>query len=103
MRMLDASDAIATSTNLTNRLPSWVRSLARTDVTILGSAEVMCFLGFAGGRWNHPIMYTLREPSGTGDGQLPGSPAHATLTSALPQAMHAACGEESPVAPAGTR
>jgi hypothetical protein len=50
MRMLDASDAIATSTNLVNRLPASVRSLARTDVTILGGAEVMCFLGFAGGQ-----------------------------------------------------
>ena len=50
MRMLDASDAIATSTNLMNRLPAWDWSRSRTDVTILGGAEVMCFLGFAGGR-----------------------------------------------------
>jgi hypothetical protein len=50
MMMLDANDATATNTNLLNRLPTCVRSLVRTDVTILGSTEVMCFLGFAGGR-----------------------------------------------------
>jgi len=65
MKMLDASDAIATSTNLMNRLPTWVRSLYRTDVTILGSAEVMCFLGFAGGRWNHPVIYNTTGATGS--------------------------------------
>ena len=50
MKMLDARDAIATSTNLMNRLPAGVRNLSRTDVTILGGAEVMCFLCVAGGR-----------------------------------------------------
>jgi len=69
MRMLDASDATATRMNLLNRLPTWVRSLVRTDVTILGSAEVMCFLGLCGRPVGHPDTYTLWEPPGTGDGQ----------------------------------
>ncbi len=58
MRMLDASDATATRMNLLNRLPTWVRSLVRTDVTILGSAEVMCFLGLCGRPVGHPDTYT---------------------------------------------
>jgi hypothetical protein len=41
MRMLEANDAIATSTNLLNRLPTVVRSLLWTAVLILGKTEVM--------------------------------------------------------------
>jgi hypothetical protein len=41
MRMLEASDAIATSTNLLNRLPTVVRSLLWTAAPILGNTEVM--------------------------------------------------------------
>ena len=44
MRMLEANDAIATSTNLLNLLPVVVRSLLRTAVLILGKTEVMRFL-----------------------------------------------------------
>ncbi len=44
MMMLEASDAIATSTNLLNRLPIVLRSLCWTAVTILGKTEVMGFL-----------------------------------------------------------
>jgi hypothetical protein len=39
--MLEASDAIATSTNLLNRLATVVRSLLWKAVTILGTTEVM--------------------------------------------------------------
>lgn len=41
MMMLEASDAIATSTNLLNLLPTVVRSLLWTAETILGKTEVM--------------------------------------------------------------
>ena len=41
MSRLEASDTIATSTNLLNRLPTVVRSLLWTAVTILGETEVM--------------------------------------------------------------
>ncbi len=41
MRMLEANDAIATSTNLLNRLPTVLRSLLWTATPILGKTEVM--------------------------------------------------------------
>jgi hypothetical protein len=41
MMMLEASDAIATSTNLLNLLPTVVRSLLWTAATILGKTEVI--------------------------------------------------------------
>jgi hypothetical protein len=41
IRMLEASDAIPTSTNLLNRLATVVRSLLWKAVTILGTTEVM--------------------------------------------------------------
>jgi hypothetical protein len=41
MRMLEASDAIATSTNLLNLLPTVVRSLLWTAATILDKTEVI--------------------------------------------------------------
>jgi hypothetical protein len=39
--MLEANDAIATSTNLLNRLPTVLRSLLWTAAPILGNTEVM--------------------------------------------------------------
>jgi hypothetical protein len=41
VRRLEARDAIATSTNRLNRLPTVVRSLRWTTATILGEAAVM--------------------------------------------------------------
>jgi hypothetical protein len=41
MMMLEASDAIATSTNLLNLLPTVVRSLLWTAATILDKTEVI--------------------------------------------------------------
>jgi hypothetical protein len=39
--MLEANDAIATSTNLLNRLPTVLRSLLWTAAPIRGKTEVM--------------------------------------------------------------
>ncbi len=58
MMMLEASDAIATSTNLLNLLPTEVRSLPM----------------FRGRPVGHPVTSTVREHPEAGDGRLPALP-----------------------------